>query len=239
MRIRTVKPEFWKNEHLCRLPEKTRLVALALLNYADDEGYFNANPELFKGECFPFDKTSLSVQGALTELSNIDYIRLSEAGDTRLYGFVVNFDKHQRINRASPSKIKGLASFSEDSVRGQRVLIEDSLLEHGTGNKEQGTGKGGSLPGGKPPADDKAWLEDLCKDAAYQGIDVMREYHKALRWCATKKLKLSRQRLVNWLNKADRPMSTTPSGGTDAIDHAKGFFHRLDADDSARKTATN
>jgi hypothetical protein len=39
-RIRTIKPEFWRSEDLCSLPEATHMLAAALLNYADDEGFF-------------------------------------------------------------------------------------------------------------------------------------------------------------------------------------------------------
>ena len=52
-RIRTIKPEFWRHEDLSALPADTHMLAAALLNYADDEGYFNANPKLVEAECFP------------------------------------------------------------------------------------------------------------------------------------------------------------------------------------------
>jgi hypothetical protein len=136
MRIRTVKPEFWKNEHLGKLSDKTRLLALALLNYADDEGYFNANPEIIRGELFPFDKDSRSLQVGLTELSQLGYLRLSQAGDGRTYGWIVKFKVHQKVNNPSSSKIKPLASFTEDSGNLTLGLPEPYLLEQGTGNRE-------------------------------------------------------------------------------------------------------
>lgn len=241
MRIRTIKPEFWKNERLCRLPEKTRLVALALLNYADDEGYFNANPELFKGECFPFDKTSASVQTSISELANIDYLRLAESKDGRLYGMVVNFAKHQRVNRAYPSTIKTLAIFSDDSVNTHGMFTERSLLEW---EREEGKGSGmdngkgsKSAAGAAPPVDDKAWLEDLVKDAAYEGIDVAREHAKMLVWCRNKKVKATKMRFVNWLNRCEKPLTgqlgiqganrhQMPAATKEQ--HAKGFFSGLE-----------
>lgn len=54
MRIRTLKPEFWAHETLSRLPHFTRLMAIGLLNLADDEGYFYANPILIRAALFPF-----------------------------------------------------------------------------------------------------------------------------------------------------------------------------------------
>ncbi|HBS0572930.1 TPA: DnaT-like ssDNA-binding domain-containing protein, partial [Klebsiella pneumoniae] len=45
-RIRTIKPEFWTDEDMAEVSEPACLLAIGLLNYADDEGYFNANPKL-------------------------------------------------------------------------------------------------------------------------------------------------------------------------------------------------
>jgi len=131
MRIRTIKPEFWANERIALLPEKTRLLAIALLNYADDEGYFYANPEVMRGQLFPFDRSSAGIKSGLDDLAKLDYLRLAEVEDGRVYGVIVNFEAHQRINRPTTSKIKDLASFSESSVS-----------THMGNGREQGTGKG-------------------------------------------------------------------------------------------------
>ena len=48
---RTIKPEFWSHLVMARLDAPTQLVALALLNYADDGGYFYAKPVLVAGLC--------------------------------------------------------------------------------------------------------------------------------------------------------------------------------------------
>ena len=140
MRIRTVKPEFWSNEKLSECSESAHMFAAALLNYCDDEGYFNANPKLIQAALYPLREPSVSVHGMLTELSNIDYLRLGDGSDGRRYGWVVNFTDHQKINRPSQSKIKHLAEFTESSVRTNGTISESSLPEHGSGNRDQGTG---------------------------------------------------------------------------------------------------
>jgi len=127
-RIRTIKPEFWLNEELAALPATTRLLAIGLLNHSDDEGYFVANHRVIKAAIFPFDD-SLSIQGMLMELSRLDYIRLANGSDGKPYGVVVNFKKHQVVNRPTASKIKPLASFSEFSVTTHGVITDDSLPE--------------------------------------------------------------------------------------------------------------
>lgn len=142
-RIRTIKPEFWKHEALSELPEATHMLAAALLNYADDEGYFNANPALVKAECCPLREPSVSIQGSLSELSRIGYIRIGRGKDGRLYGHIVRFADHQKVNRLTPSKIKDLkvdwegyhGALTEPSLSPHGALTEPSLLE---GNREQG-----------------------------------------------------------------------------------------------------
>lgn len=141
MRIRTIKPEFWKNEALAKLPEFTRLLAIALLNYCDDEGYFAANVALIRGELFPFSEDSVRIHGSLSELSKQGYLKLSQGDDGRTYGWIVNFVKHQRINRANESKIKTLADFTERAVRTHTQLSERSHPELER-EVEQGMGNG-------------------------------------------------------------------------------------------------
>lgn len=169
-RIRTIKPEFWKHEDLSALPEATHLLAGALLNYSDDEGYFNANPALIKAECSPLREPSVSIHESLTLLSGINFLRFGKAPDGRRYGVVVNFNEHQRVNRPTPSKIKDIDIQWDDSATTHGALTEPSPLE-GKGKeqgKEQGTGKRASARSREPglnlheslPGDTWAeWLE--------------------------------------------------------------------------------
>ena len=46
-------------------------IAAALLNYADDEGYFNANPGLVKAACSPLRESSVSTHTQLKRLAEI------------------------------------------------------------------------------------------------------------------------------------------------------------------------
>jgi hypothetical protein len=135
-RIRTVKPEFWQDEDLAALNPYTQLLAIGLLNHADDHGYFKAHKALVKAAVFPFSEASLNIHGMLSELSNIEYIELFQGTDGKPYGFVNGFSKHQKVNRPTPSKIGPLRSFTEDS------LSAHGGLTGGTGNREQGKEQG-------------------------------------------------------------------------------------------------
>lgn len=57
------------------------------------------------------------------------------------------------------------------------------------------------------------WLENLKKNAAYEGIDVGREYGKMCAWCETNRKQPTRRRFINWLNRVDSPIPTTPTSG--------------------------
>lgn len=137
-RIRTIKPEFWKHEILSELPEYTHILAAALLNFADDEGYFNANPRLVQSECLPLRESSVSIQTALGQLVHIGYLRLGTGPDGRRYGQVVKFSEHQKVNRPTPSKIKTLGVVWEGSPTTHGTFSESSVPE-GKGREGKGT----------------------------------------------------------------------------------------------------
>lgn len=57
------------------------------------------------------------------------------------------------------------------------------------------------------PVDDATWLAHLATNPAYQAIDIPAELGKLTAWCELKRKRLSRARLLNWLNKADPRIS--------------------------------
>jgi hypothetical protein len=105
-RIRTIKPDFWRNRRMASVSELARLLAIALLNAADDHGYFEADCYLIRGEVFPYMEDPLRIQGALTELSGIGYVVLREASSGRQLGFIPGFKDHQVVNKPSKSRLK-------------------------------------------------------------------------------------------------------------------------------------
>lgn len=118
-RIRTIKPEFWTDEDLSSISAEAALLAIALLNYADDEGYFKAHPGLVRAGCMPLRDTLRRIAEMLTELVEIGYLRLGTGPDGKRYGHIVSFLKHQRISHPAKSQISELSiawdAFTEDS----------------------------------------------------------------------------------------------------------------------------
>ena len=150
-RIRTIKPEFWCHEGLSDLPEATHLLAAALLNYADDEGYFNANPKLVQATCSPLREPSVSIPESLRSLQTIGYIRLGRGHDGKQYGQIVKFSEHQRVSHPTPSKISKLSITWECSGNPPEPLwsspeVLRPEMEQGTGNREQGINQSRAIP---------------------------------------------------------------------------------------------
>lgn len=142
MRIRTIKPEFWLHEGLCALPEFTRLLAIALLNWADDEGYFMANPAILRGSLFPFLDDSKKIPRGLQELSRVGWIDLGKDTQDRDVGRIRNFAKHQRVDKPRSSEIKASSAFQEASKNVLGVLQDASKEEWNGMEQGNGTGKG-------------------------------------------------------------------------------------------------
>ncbi len=136
-RIRTIKPEFWTDEYMAEVSEAACLLAIGLLNYADDEGYFNANPKLIKAAVFPIREPSVSIPVMLRELSNHGYLSMFYTSDNRQFGLIKNFAKHQVVNKPRPSKIKEmeLLPYNYGSTTGSLPLG----MDQGSGNGKDKT----------------------------------------------------------------------------------------------------
>jgi len=110
-------------------------MAIALLNFADDKGFFHADPILVRNFCRPFDDDSTTTRRTLDELSRSGWIEVAECDAfTGGVGRIVNFQDHQRIDRPNPSKIERYF----DSTKIRRVLDDQSTLE---GKGREGKGK--------------------------------------------------------------------------------------------------
>ena len=164
MRIRTVKPEFWTHPVMGRLDPEIQLLALALLNYADDHGYFRAEPSLVRSACRPFSEDSLSIHCALITLAEVGWLETCDSGGNGIIGRITTWEKHQRVNRPSDSK---LARYwlTESSVNPHRALTDPSV-------PEQGTGKGKESPIVPASGDEPAEADPLLVRA--KGIFRMR-----------------------------------------------------------------
>ena len=148
MRIRTIKPEFWRSEDIAALSIEDRLLFIGLWSYVEDNGVGRDEPQLIQCDLYPLDtftEASLRTHGGLMRLSQQGLITRYEGPDGRKYLQVNSWDKHQKINRPSKPRFPQYnaenCTLTEGSLSPHCTLTEGSLPEQGTGNREQGTGK--------------------------------------------------------------------------------------------------
>lgn len=98
-RIRYLKPDFFKDEHLKDLPFEARLLYAGLWCWADKEGRLEDRPERIKVEIFPYDKVDidklLTLLASPKNGSNRPYIQRYEVNNEK-YIQILNWHKHQR-----------------------------------------------------------------------------------------------------------------------------------------------
>jgi hypothetical protein len=220
---------FFQDETLSALDAETHILAAGLLCYADDDGYFNANPRLVQAAIFPLRDLSRPINDMLTDLSVSGYIRIGEAEDGKTYGHVVNFSKHQRINRKTPSVISNL----QISWRTHTQLTESSQqIASGIRNKE-GNKEGNKTSCVEPevspqqiagtlPLNNNSDHTILKTEVAqwgelYPGIDIKQELRNMKGWLLAnptrRKTKTGINKFINnWLAKAQNGVKSNGNG---------------------------
>ena len=121
-RIRTVKPEFWRHNVMAREEDFTQLLAIALLNYADDHGYFMADPALIRGDVFPFRDDLANISRSLARLSEVLYIEVRNHPERGAIGRITTWEAHQRVDHPKASKIKELFDLAKSSRNPRETL---------------------------------------------------------------------------------------------------------------------
>lgn len=102
MRIRSVKPEFWRSEDIAHLPKDVRLLFIGLWSYVDDNGVGVDDYRRIAADLFALDDNPLEarecVREGLATLSRALLIARYEVSGKR-YLFVRTWDKHQKVDR--------------------------------------------------------------------------------------------------------------------------------------------
>lgn len=104
-RKRMIDPSFWRDEKIAKCSFMERLLFQGLWTFAEDHGVGRANPLLIKADIFPYDPLrEADIQTSLEKLSSLGVILLYERDGQRYY-YVVNFTKHQTINKPSKTTL--------------------------------------------------------------------------------------------------------------------------------------
>jgi hypothetical protein len=94
-RARSIKPSFFKNEHLAECEPMARLLFIGLWTLADRDGRLENRPLRIKAELFPYENCDMV--SLLKQLSDRGFVRAYEAGDKRVLE-IPKFREHQRCH---------------------------------------------------------------------------------------------------------------------------------------------
>ena len=134
-RIRTIKPEFPHSEKIGALSRDARLLFLQLFTVADDAGRLRGASRMLASLLYPYDDDAPKLIGKwLTELDEKGCIRRYEV-DGSQYIEIVNWLKHQKIDRPSESRIPAFTESTpkprEESRASDADLVSStSTLDH-------------------------------------------------------------------------------------------------------------
>lgn len=187
-RMRSVKPEFWQDQEITRLPRDVRLMYIGMWNLADEHARLQGDPRFIKGQLFPYDddmpawEIDLMVDALV---SSGKAQRYTVRGAVYLY--LPKLSKHQRLEPdkvasrlPSPDEAESETDQSEShankSAQDSDLSVNGSALSmlHVAGGMEQVSGaaqnadapdtkskRGSRLPDAWLPSDaDVKWQRD-------------------------------------------------------------------------------
>lgn len=140
-RIRTIKPEFWEDEKIGRLPIPSRLFFIGCWNFADDFGCIKGNAALLKSQIFPYDE-NLRVSevkkwiDALVDARMLIPIIHAEES----YYYIRTFRSHQIIDKRYDKSYIGkeiITDLINNALRKHHVDTTSTHSEHHVDTQEE------------------------------------------------------------------------------------------------------
>ena len=139
-RIRTIKPQFWDDAKIGRIPRDARLLYIGLWTFADDLGVVIADPVWLKSKIFPYDRIQIQqLEAWLGLLEKTGFISLLSVKSESFY-YLPTFSRHQIINRPNLDDVNIdkelldniLAKFTDQSVINHGSITDQSVINHGS-----------------------------------------------------------------------------------------------------------
>jgi hypothetical protein len=198
MRIRTVKPEFFRHEELFDAEMETglplRIAFVGLWCASDREGRFKWRPRTLKSEIMPFDDVDFS--RVLHALATRGFIANYTSG-TGEFGCIPSFSKHQVINnRERASEIPKPSDFKGSDA----CLTREPRVDHagkGEGKGKEGKGKERNTPP-KSPKGESLSASDLIKEIPDDWTPVQKQAAKD--WAEDKQSRSTKRQRFQSIN---------------------------------------
>ena len=212
-------------------PEVRRMF-MDLLVLADDQGVIDMTPGAIAARTrIPLEEVSrciaeLEKPDPMSRTPDMEGRRLVLLDPPRPWGWrIVNFTKYREsaskamirmaeaerkaTYRARFRKPSSSTPPSPERKKGEREQSQTSLGLVPDKSGTEGAQKARSAP--KTTLSDEEFLKELEADPTYSGINVRFVDGKMRRWCAERRKKPTRRRLIDWLNSEDKPMQP-PNG---------------------------
>jgi hypothetical protein len=130
-RIRTIKPEFPQSESIGKISRDARLLFLQLFTICDDSGRTRAASRMLASLLYPYDDDAPGlIEGWLEELDRENLIVRYAAEDTH-YLEICKWQKHQKIDHPSLSRLPEFSESSRILANGHRKLAPDLVSRIG------------------------------------------------------------------------------------------------------------
>lgn len=138
MRIRSIKPEFFKHDVLASMSPLNRLLFIGLWCMADCAGRLEDRPARVKVEVLPYDAANIDTM--LSELCSAGFIVRYVVGEQRIIQ-IPSFLTHQRISGKEADATSKFPAASQKRMVKQRGSNGASPGITGDGRETEGKGK--------------------------------------------------------------------------------------------------
>lgn len=151
-RIRTIKPKFWDDVKVAKLPRDARLLYIGMWNFADDLGVIIADHIWLKSKIFPFDQIQIQQFDKWIEMIvKLGFISLFSYNGEEFY-YLPKLTLHQVINRPNLEDVNVPKSALEsivgmvfsESPPNHGSISDQSVIDHA--QERKGIGKNNNSP---------------------------------------------------------------------------------------------
>jgi len=122
-----IKPEFFSDEKIGKLPLGARLLFIGLWNFSDDCGVHILNFRLILGEIFPNDEKIREVQIKkwVLSLAELNFIKILDYNGGKFIK-IVNWDKHQKV--PNPSEKQWIPQDALETLISEKLVANETLV---------------------------------------------------------------------------------------------------------------
>ena len=229
---RMIRKDISRSQKIASLSKEATVLFVMLIPHFSSFGKMNGSPYFVKGEVVPLLEwfTIPLVERCLKEISEKTNVKWFTVGGL-WYLHSVNWEEHQEIrkDRVGKDDLPDYSGTTPGLLRHEvEVEVEVEVQVEGQVQKRVANE---SRPTPKKRAtqlSDEEWMKSLKSNPAYQGIDIEVLKAKMEAWCDLKGKRPTRARLLNWLNREDRPLSSEGKPVIQASRGAAGGLARVE-----------